>query len=712
MKKVATMLTAYENPLPTTPARTSDWYRTASRWTQLTFVEDDPLHFDRDFWIRVMRDSHSNALCLSAGGYMAFYPTQIPFHYRSKFLGDTDPFGDLVAGARELDMHVMARVDAHAIHADAAAAHPEWLARDVDGNPIPHWAFPDIWLTEPFGTYHREFITEVAREIVREYDVDALFANRWEGPSAISYSEQAAREFFDDTGMHLPRLEDRGDPAWRAYTSWRSRKLSELVVLWDDAVRDVRPHAAFIPNRGAMLTRDLVRDLVDDRYPMFFIDKQGRSEIEALWGPGQIAKRSRGMFPERPVALITSVGPEHGQYRWKDSVADPHEIVTWMVDGFVHGARPWYTKFNANVLDDRWVQPIIDAFGLHEQVEGLFDSMPITSQVALLDNVRLNPADPWASHAAATHDEDGFYQALIEARIPFDYIADQELSSERLASYRVLVLPNTRALSEAHCQTIRDFVAGGGSVVAAHESSLLDENEQLRPEFGLADVLGVHLSAPPRGPLKNNYISLDPGHPLAAGFAGASRIVGGTHIVGIEATAGTTVPFRFVPDYPDLPMEEVYPREEAGPPAIVCREHPGGGRTVYLGFNVGEILWAALQRDHARVIQNAVGWALRETPRVTVEGPGLVDVSVRADGAGLTVALVNLNNPMAMRGQNRETIPLPPQEVSVALPAGVTGAQARLVLAETSAAVHITVGRVHVAVPTVEVLEVVHLTWI
>ena len=705
------MLTTQTEDRAEPGVRTIEWYRTATRWTQLTFVEDDPLHFDRDFWLSVMRESRSNALCLSAGGYMAFYPTQIPLHYRSRFLGDTDPFGDLVEGARGLDMHVMARVDPHAIHADAAQAHPEWLARDVAGNPVPHWSFPGIWLTDPFSSYHREFITDVAREIVREYDVDAVFANRWEGPNAVSYAEGTARLFFDDTGMHLPRVEDRGDPAWRAYTAWRSRKLSELVVLWDDAVREVRPHARFIPNRGSMLTRDLVREMVDDRYPMFFIDKQGRSEMEALWGAGRIGKRSRGMFPERPISLITSVGPEHGEYRWKDSVADPHEIVTWIVDGFVHGARPWYTKFNANVLDTRWVQPIIDAFRLEQRVEDLFASMRITAQVALLDNVRLDPENPWASHNTATRDEDGFYQALIEARIPFDYIADQELSAERLADYRVLVLPNSRALSEAHCQAIREFVAAGGSVVAAHESSLLDENEQPRTEFALADVLGVHLSAPPRGPLKNNYIALEGEHPLTSGYAGATRIVGGTHVVGIEAADGADVPFRFVPDYPDLPMEEVYPRAEAGPPAVVCREHSSGGRTVYLGFNVGEILWAAMQHDHARLIRNAVSWALREQITVRVEGPGLVDVAVRTNSGGVAVALVNLNNPMAMRGQNRETIPLPPQEVSVALPDGVTNADARLVLAGTPVVAHIAGGRAHVSVPTVDVLEVVHLTW-
>ncbi len=168
--------------------RSADWPLHANRWVQLTLAEDDPAHFDLDFWTGLMSDTKANAICMSAGGYIAYYPTSIPFHYRSRFLGDTDPFGAIVDSARALDMHVMARVDPHAVHADAAEAHPEWLARDHDGNPLEHWAFPGIWLTCLFSPCHREFITDIARELVRDDDIDTIFANRWEGHGGISYS--------------------------------------------------------------------------------------------------------------------------------------------------------------------------------------------------------------------------------------------------------------------------------------------------------------------------------------------------------------------------------------------------------------------------------------------------------------------------------------------------------------------------------------------
>src|SRR5262245_10965731 len=80
------------------------WVERVMRWAQLTLVEDDPGRFDLAFWLDYFRRTHSDGACLSAGGCVAYYPTTIPFHHRSRWLGDRDPFGDLVKGCRDLGM--------------------------------------------------------------------------------------------------------------------------------------------------------------------------------------------------------------------------------------------------------------------------------------------------------------------------------------------------------------------------------------------------------------------------------------------------------------------------------------------------------------------------------------------------------------------------------------------------------------------------------
>src|ERR1043166_828495 len=100
------------------------WVDKPMRWAQLTLVEDDPGKFDLPFWLDYFARTKSDAVCLSGGGCVAYYPTKVPFHHRSAWLGDRDVLGDLIAGCRKLGMVVVVRTDPHATYDDVPAAHP------------------------------------------------------------------------------------------------------------------------------------------------------------------------------------------------------------------------------------------------------------------------------------------------------------------------------------------------------------------------------------------------------------------------------------------------------------------------------------------------------------------------------------------------------------------------------------------------------------
>ena len=109
------------------------WFDLPMRWVQLALVENDPGQFDPKFWLDYFRRLHADAATLSAGGIVAYYPTKVPLHHRSAWLGDSDPFGALVAGCRAMGMHVVARTDPHAARDEVRQAHPDWIAVDEDG---------------------------------------------------------------------------------------------------------------------------------------------------------------------------------------------------------------------------------------------------------------------------------------------------------------------------------------------------------------------------------------------------------------------------------------------------------------------------------------------------------------------------------------------------------------------------------------------------
>src|ERR1700748_657067 len=56
------------------------WANNAMRWAQVAFTEEDPPRYDPEFWFDIFRKTHVEAVTLSAGGDIAFYPTKVPLH--------------------------------------------------------------------------------------------------------------------------------------------------------------------------------------------------------------------------------------------------------------------------------------------------------------------------------------------------------------------------------------------------------------------------------------------------------------------------------------------------------------------------------------------------------------------------------------------------------------------------------------------------------
>ncbi len=104
-----------------TPDPVPAWASKPMRWMQLTLVEDDPIHYDAAFWIDYCKRTQSEGACLSGGGCVAYYPTEIPFHHRSAWLGDRDVLGELITGCRKPGMTILIRTDPHATYDDAKA---------------------------------------------------------------------------------------------------------------------------------------------------------------------------------------------------------------------------------------------------------------------------------------------------------------------------------------------------------------------------------------------------------------------------------------------------------------------------------------------------------------------------------------------------------------------------------------------------------------
>jgi hypothetical protein len=168
-------------------------------------------------------------------------------------------------------------------------------------------------------------------------------------------------------------------------------------------------------------------------------------------------------------------------------------------------------------------------------------------------------------------------------------------------------------------------------------------------------------------------------------------------------------PLTLIPSYPDLPMEKVFARTpHTDIPQVFLREiGSAGGRVVYFPWDIDRTFWEILDLDHGKLLRNAVAWAANEPPPVEARGPGVIDVTAWRQKGSLTVHLVNLTNPMMMKGPIREFIPVGAQKVRVRWAENEPVKNIRLLVAGTTPSSRRTGDWLEVDVPSILDHEVV-----
>jgi hypothetical protein len=128
-------------------------------------------------------------------------------------------------------------------------------------------------------------------------------------------------------------------------------------------------------------------------------------------------------------------------------------------------------------------------------------------------------------------------------------------------------------------------------------------------------------------------------------------------------------------------MEHVYPLQlDSGIRELYLR-HFGLGRVAYIPWDIDRTCWQIMNFDHSILLQNIIRWALGDTVPVSVEGPGVLDVTVWRQQQSMTVHLVNFTNPMMLKGPFRELLPVGKQKLELRIPEDVNAKKVYLLAA-------------------------------
>jgi hypothetical protein len=127
----------------------------------------------------------------------------------------------------------------------------------------------------------------------------------------------------------------------------------------------------------------------------------------------------------------------------------------------------------------------------------------------------------------------------------------------------------------------------------------------------------------------------------------------------------------------------------------------------YFPGDLDRSFWQIMNVDHGMLLRNTIRWALGEDPLVQMEGAGLLDTTVWHQKDSMTVHLVNLTNPMMMKGPMRELIPLGKQSLVLQLPEGKNIKGVKLLMSEKKAEFEVIEGKVTLDIPSILDHEIV-----
>ncbi len=110
-----------------------------------------------------------------------------------------------------------------------------------------------------------------------------------------------------------------------------------------------------------------------------------------------------------------------------------------------------------------------------------------------------------ATHSRLARVRESFMRVVEDLGLGYNFVSYQQIEDGGLEGYKVLLLPQSVAMSAAECRRIEEFVREGGTVIADNMTATMDEHCRRLPKGQLDELFGIQSKSDPDVSVAGGY---------------------------------------------------------------------------------------------------------------------------------------------------------------------------------------------------------------
>lgn len=592
---VSPLLTKAGTILNNRAAKALFWYQKPLCIIHTVLRETDAKNYNANAVVEYLQKVGANALCVNAGGIVDFFQNPLPAANINSFMGKRDILQEITTACKSAGIKVIARIDFRGVEEHIYQKFPDWFKKDANQNPVvTTYTKPQLYESCFSGQYRQEYANEFVSYVLKNYAVDGIWHNA-PGFNGICYCPRCQAAYRAEGGKAIPVLPSASEAELDQYMVWKVQAGDQYMDRLKKTVKSFGEDKAYtaevfsIYGVGQRIDSGIdlnnARNHFDILVSVAFLTENAEIvHYEDLNYGNTIIKFLKSMVPDREaVVMYGGNGTSH-----RLVIDPPVDLNIWLWEILSAGGRFWNCYFTnvPTVTHDRR-----NAFNESEAYTFVKANEKLLEQQVPVANIGIYYSRPTRlSYRKKTEEGDtfgteirGVETVLMENHIPHDFILDDQMSKERLQKYKLVILPNVRCLSEKEIILLKDFVRGGGNLLATYTTSLYDTDGKERANYGLAEVFGVQYAGKKVNTRKDNYqYILNKKHPIVEADSPHTELLFNAGYTALsKPTKEANVICTWVPTIQNQPPDKAWVQAFSTEFPTIVENNFGKGKVLY-----------------------------------------------------------------------------------------------------------------------------------